>query len=71
MGSRMQKSVWRWVRAFWRHTRMKGAVRLTVRNDRQLEQSCREHGMLWLVDGAYADSCPATVAIQRRLKATR
>lgn len=70
-GSTMQESIWRWFGSVWRDVNAFRDARIAANERRQVELTCCEHGMLWLVDQRYAGMIPAPVATQRRRKATR
>ncbi len=67
----MQESIWHWFRSVWRDVNALQAARIAENERRQVELSCREHGMLWLVDQRYSDAIPVPVPIQQRRNATR
>ena len=67
----MHDSVWHWVQSVWRDVDAFRTSYAAQRERSELERTCREHGMLWLVDQRYADMIPVPVPIQRRRTATR
>ncbi len=67
----MQESVWHWFRSVWRDVNALRDARVAENERRQVELSCREHGMLWLVDQRYSGMIPSPISIQRRPKVHR
>lgn len=55
----------------WRGFLSRREAKSAAAERRQIEASCREHGMLWLVDERYTGMVPAPRPIQRRRRATR
>ena len=67
----MQESIGHWFRSVWRDVNALREARVAQNERRQVELSCREHGMLWLVDQRYSGMIPAPIAIERRQKPRR
>ncbi len=63
----MRQLLWRTLDAFWRDCSLRIGQASAQHEQRQLERSIREHGVLWLTDRRYAVPVP----IQRRRTATR
>ena len=67
MGSVMRQVIWQTLVAFWRDCSLWIGQSSARQEQRQLEHSIREHGVLWLTDRRYAVPVP----IQRRRTTTR
>ena len=67
----MQNAIRHWFRSVWRDVNDLRVAQMARNERRQVELTCREHGMLWLVDKRYADAIAVPAPIERRRKATR